>query len=135
MSEHGLEETVSLMDEAFNRGDLEAVLQFYDDEAAVVLEPRRTVKGKAALRAAFEAVFALQGIARQIKTHVIESGDTALFISRWNFSGKTPDGTSFSREAVATSVFRRQPDGGWRCVIDNPYGPAVLDSEHNSTDL
>ncbi len=127
MSKHTLEEMVLEMDEAFNRGDIEAVLDFYDDEAVVVLEPGRVVKGKAALRASFEAVLAFQGVARQIKTHVIETGDTALFISHWNFSGKTRDGTSFSRDATATSVFRRQTNGLWRCVIDNPYGPAVLD--------
>lgn len=127
MSNRSLEETVLEMDEAFNRGDIEAVLNFYDDEAVVVLEPGRVVRGKAALRAAFESIFSLQGVARQIKTHVIETGDIALFISRWNFSGKTPDGAAFSRESIATSVFRRQPDGGWRCVIDNPNGPAVLD--------
>ncbi|MDQ3817093.1 MAG: SgcJ/EcaC family oxidoreductase [Acidobacteriota bacterium] len=127
MHERSLEETVEKLDEAFNRGDLEAVLDFYEDGAVVVLEPGRTVQGKAGLREAFQAIFALDGVARQIKTAVIEAGDVALFISKWNFSGKTTDGTPFSRESIATSVFRKQADGRWRCVIDNPYGPVLLD--------
>jgi len=115
------------MDEAFNRGDVEAVLDFYEDGAVVVLEPGRVVQGKERLREAFRFVLSLQPVARQIKTHVIEADGIALFTSRWTFTGKLPDGTSFTREAIATTVFRKQPDGAWKCAIDNPYGPAVLD--------
>ena len=127
MPEHSIAEMVEKMDEAFNRGDIEAVLDFYEDEATVVLEPGRIVQGKERLREAFQFILGLQGVARQIKTNVIEASDIALFTSRWIFTGKTPDGAPFSREAVATTVFRKQADQTWRCAIDNPYGPAVLD--------
>src|SRR5215210_254909 len=99
------------MDEAFNRGDIEAVLNFYEDEAVAVREPGLLVQGKAGLREAFAELLGLQGVARQIKTSVIEAGDLALFISKWNFSGQTPDGNPFSRDAIATAVFRKQTDG------------------------
>jgi uncharacterized protein (TIGR02246 family) len=127
MPQLSLEETVEKLDEAFNRGDIETVLNFYEDDAVVVLEPGRIARGKAQIRAAFEFIFNLEGAAKQIKTTVIETGDLALFISKWTFSGKTPDGTLFTRESIATSVFRLQSDGKWRCVIDNPNGPAILD--------
>jgi uncharacterized protein (TIGR02246 family) len=127
MSKHSLVEVVEKMDEAFNRGDIEAVLDFYEDNAIVVLEPGRFVQGKASLREAFERLLGWQGVATQSKTEVIEADDIALFISKWNFSGKMPDGTPVSRDAIATSVFRKQPDGKWRCIVDNSYGPAVLD--------
>ncbi|HEX8090828.1 MAG TPA: DUF4440 domain-containing protein [Blastocatellia bacterium] len=126
MVKRGLEETVEEIDEAFNRGDIEAVLDFYEDGAAVVLEPGRLAHGKDEIRRAFQGLLALDGIAKQIKTNVIEAGDIALFTSKWSFSGKAPDGTPFTRESFATAVFRKQTDGKWRCVIDNSYGPAVL---------
>ena len=90
-------------------------------------EPGRIVQGKANIRETFKAILGIEGVARQIKTHVIEAGDLALFTSRWSFSGTAPDGTHFARESIATAVFRKQSDGNWRCVIDNSYGPAVLD--------
>lgn len=40
-------------------------------------------------------------------------------ISKWRFAGEGPDGQPFSREAVATSVLRKDTDGNWRIVIDN----------------
>ncbi|HEX9960887.1 MAG TPA: SgcJ/EcaC family oxidoreductase [Pyrinomonadaceae bacterium] len=127
MSPQSIEETVRKLDEAFNRRDIEAVLDFYEEDSVVVLEPNRLARGKAEIRAAFEWVFKLEGEAKQIKTNVIETGDVALFISKWTFSGKAPGGMAFMRESIAVSVFRRQADGKWRCVIDNSYGPAVLD--------
>lgn len=127
MSKHPVEETVEKMDEAFNRGDIEAVLDCYEDEAVMVLEPGRLVQGKAAMREAFRAILGFEGVATQIKTNVIEAGGIALFTSKWNFTGKTPDRTPFSRDSVATSVFRKQADGKWRCIVDNSYGPAILE--------
>jgi uncharacterized protein (TIGR02246 family) len=127
MSPQSLEETVKKLDEAFNRRDIEAVLDFYEEDAVVVLEPGRAARGKAEIRAAFEWIFKLEGAAQQIKTNVVEAGDLALFTSRWTFSGKSPDGAAFRRESIAVSVFRRRADGKWRCVIDNPNGPAVLE--------
>lgn len=121
------QEAVEQLDEAFNRGDIEAILDFYEDEAVMVMEPGRLAKGKTELRRAFQVILQSKGTAKQIKTHVIETDGIALFISRWVLSGQTPDGAPFSREFIATSVFRKHEDGGWRLVIDNAFGPAVLE--------
>jgi uncharacterized protein (TIGR02246 family) len=123
---HRLEEMVEEVDRAFNRGDLEAVLDFYEDGAVIVLGPGRLARGKAELRRAFEFMLQMEGVARQIKTHVIENGEIALFTSQWSFTVKAPDGAPLTRESYATVVFRKQASGEWRCVIDNSFGPDVL---------
>jgi uncharacterized protein (TIGR02246 family) len=121
-------EVLKLLDEAFNRRDIEAVLDLYEQGAAVVLQPGRLASGKAEIRAAYEWIFAnINGNAKQEKTHVIETGDIALFTSKWNFSGATLTGKPASRQSYASVILRRQTDGNWRIVIDNSWGPAVLD--------
>jgi len=123
-------ETVELLDDAFNRGDLEAILGFYEEGAAMVLEPGRIVAGRPELRRAYEWILNnIRGVARQEKTHVIDAGDIALFTSKWSYSGATTDGGPVSRESYASVVLRRQRDGDWRIVVDNSWGPAVLDAE------
>lgn len=118
---------VELLDEAFNRRDLEAILECYEDGAAMVAEPGRIVTGKPELRRAYEWILNnINGTATQEKTHVIETGDIALFTSRWSFQGTAPDQTPVSREAFASVILRKQADGGWRIVVDNSWGPAVL---------
>jgi ketosteroid isomerase-like protein len=116
------------LDEAFARRDLAGVLAFYEDDAVVVAEPNRIIQGKEELRQFFTRMFMLNGRAQQLKTRAIESGDIALFISKWQFSGTGQDGSPFSREFVATCIFRRGIDSRWRLVIDNSLGPMVLES-------
>jgi uncharacterized protein (TIGR02246 family) len=120
-------ETIQLLDEAFNCADIETILGCYEDEAAIVAEPNRLVTGRAEIRATYEWIFAnIKGTARQEKTHVIETGDIALFTSKWSFTGTLLNGESASRESYASVVLRRQDDGRWRIVVDNSWGHAVL---------
>lgn len=49
--------------------------------------------------------------------HVLRAGDTALIVVDWELPEAGMAGT-------ATDVARRQSDGTWRCIIDNPHGVA-----------
>src|SRR5215213_2285688 len=101
-------ETIKLLDEAFNSRDIEAVLEFYEESAVIVVEPNRLASGKAEIRAAYEWIFGnINGTATQEKTHVIETGDIALFTSKWSFSGAMANGDSVSRESYASVILRR----------------------------
>ena len=53
---------------------------------------------------------------------VLEVGDLALVIGDWSFTGTGPNGESVKLEAKNADVLRRQADGSWRFVIDNPWG-------------
>jgi uncharacterized protein (TIGR02246 family) len=68
-------EAVKELVDALERGDLEAVLNFYEDDAVLVVEPNRLARGKKDIREFFTYLFTLSPRARQIKTQVIESGD------------------------------------------------------------
>jgi uncharacterized protein (TIGR02246 family) len=123
------EQAVELLDQAFNAGNLEKILSFYDDAAVVVTEPGKTARGSAELRSFFEQVIQSGGTAKQLKADVIEADGIALFISRWSFHVPNANPESASRTFVATTVFRKQPDGDWKILIDNPFGPLVLGAE------
>src|SRR5260370_39698554 len=98
-------ETVELLDEASKRGDIEAVLDFYEEDAVMVAEPNRLATGKAEIRATYEWIFAnIKGTATQTKTHVIETGDVALFTAKWNFSCVMLNGDSASRASYASVI-------------------------------
>jgi uncharacterized protein (TIGR02246 family) len=121
-------QVIQELDEAFNCGDIDSILNFYEDDATIVIEPGRLATGKPELRRSFEWMFNnITGVAKQEKTHVIENGDLALFTSRWSLTGSTGEGTSIARESIATVILRKHPERGWRIVVDNSWGPAVLD--------
>lgn len=57
--------------------------------------------------------------------HAYESGDIGLVIADWTMDGKGPDGKPVHIKGTVADVARRGADGGWKVVIDNPFGTAV----------
>lgn len=123
------EHAVELLDRAFNEGDLDAVLSFYENAAVVVAEPNRIVRGAIELRSFFEGAIRSGHKAKQLKIRVIEADGVALFLSRWILIPNNAGQEAETRTFVATTVFRKQPDGAWKALLDNPFGPLLLDSE------
>jgi ketosteroid isomerase-like protein len=122
-------EAVKELDDALERGDLEAVLNFYEDDAVVVVvvEPNRLARGKKDLREFFTFIYAHSQCSSD-KDSCNRVKRYRLFISKWVFSGFDVNGQPFSREAIATCVLRKNADEKWRLVIDNSLGPAILET-------
>ena len=118
------EEAVKMLDRAFNEGDVETLLTFYEDAAVVVTQPGHLARGSSELRAFFNRVVRSGMSAKQLKTYTLEADGIALFLSRWSLETGTEGA---QRTFIATTVFRRQSDGGWQVLIDNSVGPSVLE--------
>jgi ketosteroid isomerase-like protein len=102
MTSDSPEHAVKIVDEAFNRGDLEAVLDFYEASAVVVREPGSLARGHAELRDFFTGVMRADTSAKQLKTSNIEADGVALFLSRRTLDSPGPDNSTSSREFIAT---------------------------------
>jgi len=123
------EQTIDQADGAFNRGDLEAVLSHYEENAVWVVKPGHIVSGKPALRKEFEEIFRINPQVIKEKSHVVECGDLALCSIKWSLAGTASDGAPLNEGGFASTIMRRQADGHWKIVIDNPLGPAILESD------
>jgi ketosteroid isomerase-like protein len=44
-------------------------------------------------------------------------------------TGKSPDGQEIKQSGLSVAVLRRQADGGWKMVIDNPHGGRLLSKQ------
>ena len=53
---------------------------------------------------------------------VLQASDLALVITEWSFSGTGSDGNAVKKTGKSADVLRKQSDGSWRLVIDNPWG-------------
>jgi ketosteroid isomerase-like protein len=47
--------------------------------------------------------------------------DLAVLYNDWTMAAKAPDGNPFEMTGKAVEVVRRQPDGSWRFVLDDPF--------------
>ena len=110
----------------FNAGDLDATLALYEPNAMLVAEPGKTVQGMAALREALSAFLAMMPKLTPDKSEMLTTGDLALSLVKWTLNGTGPDGKPLTMTGTSSDVARRQPDGTWRLVIDNPWGTAIV---------
>lgn len=107
--------------EAFNAGDLDALLAVYEPEASMVPEPGQVVTGAEAIRQILTGFLALKGTIAITTRTVVPAGELALVHGEWTLNGTGPDGQPLALAGRTSEVVRRQPDGTWRYVIDNPY--------------
>ena len=105
-----------------NSGDLDGLLPLYESEAAFATEPGSLAPGPAGIREALSGFISMNGTLDLDVTRVLEVDDLALVIGVWSFDGTGPDGEPVRLEARNADVLRRQTDGTWRFVIDNPWG-------------
>ena len=105
-----------------NAGDLDSLMPLYESEAAFATQPGSLASGPPGIREALSGFISMNGTLDLEVTRVLEAGDLALVIGVWSFDGTGPDGEPVHLAAKNADVLRRQPDGTWRFVIDNPWG-------------
>jgi uncharacterized protein (TIGR02246 family) len=105
-----------------NSGDLDSLMPLYESEAAFAAQPGSLAHGPAGIAEALSGFISMQGKLDLDVTRVLEVDDLALVIGVWTFNGTGPDGQPVRLAAHNADVLRRQTDGTWRFVIDNPWG-------------
>jgi uncharacterized protein (TIGR02246 family) len=115
-----------LFEEAFNAGDLDALMELYEPDAALIAQPGSVADGSEQARTALQGFLALKGRITLDTKLVVTVGDLAYLSNRWSLTGTDPDGNPVVLGATTAEVARRQGDGGWRYVIDNAWGDQAV---------
>jgi ketosteroid isomerase-like protein len=105
-----------------NSGNLDSLMPLYESDAAFATQPGALAPGAPGISEALNGFIALNGKLDLEVTRVLEVDDLALVIGVWSFDGTGPDGEPVRLAAKNADVLRRQTDGTWRFVIDNPWG-------------
>jgi uncharacterized protein (TIGR02246 family) len=116
------EQVLETIVRGINSGDLDSLMPLYESEAAFVTEPGSLAHGPSGVREALSGFISMNGELDLEVTRVLEADDLALVIGVWSFNGTGPDGEPVRLAARNADVLRRQSDGTWRFVIDNPWG-------------
>ena len=120
------EEVYRLFSQYFSAADLDSLITLYEPGATLVPQPGVVVSGHAAIREAFGAFLALKGEFDLQPPKVFQANDIALLFSKWTLKGTGPDGSAVELAGQTSDVVRRQADGSWLFVIDNPNGAASV---------
>jgi uncharacterized protein (TIGR02246 family) len=106
---------------AFEAGDLDSFVDLHEPGAVSVVPPEgRRVNGHAEIRETLAPLFALRPRATIEVLDKLQADGLALTHARVHVVA----GDGLEINGRGTIVSRRQPDGTWRIVLDNPMSPA-----------
>jgi uncharacterized protein (TIGR02246 family) len=122
MSRETPEQVLKSIVDGINTGNLDALMTLYESEAAFAAQPGNLAHGSSGVRESLAAFIAMKGTLDLKVTRVLAASDLALVAGVWSFTGTGTDGAPVTLTGQNADVLRRQADGSWRFVIDNPWG-------------
>ena len=124
-----IENLIHQADLAIREERFDDLLEFYTDDAILVVKPGMEVQGKENIKKAFIKIaeyFKNSIVPTQGKMILIETDDTALVLSQTFLDATNKETSEYSMERRATYIFRKI-NNRWLCAIDNSYGTSLLD--------
>lgn len=124
-----IKDLIAQADKAIKEERFDDLMDFYTDDAVLVVKPGLEAKGKTAIKNAFIKIaeyFKNSVVPTQGNMVMLEAGDTVLVLSQTLLDAENKDTSDYSMDRRATYVYRNV-NGKWLCAIDNSYGTTLLD--------
>ncbi|WP_413299974.1 nuclear transport factor 2 family protein [Bacillus sp. 1P10SD] len=112
--EHELKEVIKKCDLAIKKEDFDTLMNYYTDDAILVVKPGMIARGKDEIKKAFIAIanyFNNSIVPTQGEMIILEAGDTALVISQTLLEADNKKDSEYSMERKATYVFNKNAQG------------------------
>jgi uncharacterized protein (TIGR02246 family) len=123
MSAHTPTEIHALFQNAFNLRDIETLVSLYEPDATLMVGGKQVI-GRENIRIAFHSILSVGAQMSLTTRSIMESRDgLALLHGEWIVQRTTATEPQLTTQGLSTEVVRRQPDGTWLFIIDNPYTP------------
>ena len=125
---HMIRTLIAQADKAIREERFDDLVNFYTDDAVLVLRPGLEAHGKEEIKQAFIKIsnyFHNSVIPSQGNMVMLETGDTVLVLSQTFVESENKQDSEYPNDRRATYVYRKIK-GKWLCAIDNSYGTALL---------
>jgi uncharacterized protein (TIGR02246 family) len=119
--EASIRETDAQWQAAVKARDLEKTISFWADDATIIPSNAPPITGKAAIRNYVANAYASRDFSitwNLDKVVVSRSGDMAYATSTDKITFRTPAGQLMTEKTNAVVVWKKQPDGSWKAVVD-----------------
>ncbi len=114
---------MELFNERASAGDLDGLLELYEPDAVFRPKYGVTLKGIDEIRTELSEFLALKPrLTATSEPDVLAAGDIALVTNFWTTEGTAPDGATVRDAGTSADVARRQADGSWLLLMDQPRG-------------
>ncbi|AGA21876.1 MULTISPECIES: YybH family protein [Bacillus] len=126
--EQQLKDIISACDLAIQNEDFDTLMNYYSEDAILVVKPGMIARGKEEIKKAFITIanyFNHHIVPTQGEMILLEAGDRVLVLSQTLLDSDIK-GSEYAMERRATYVFKKNAQGEWLCVIDNSYGTDLI---------
>ncbi|RPK03208.1 hypothetical protein BSBH6_02678 [Bacillus subtilis] len=126
--EQQIKDIISACDVAIKNEDFDTLMNYYMEDAILVVKPGMIARGKEEIKKAFIAIanyFDHNIVPTQGEMVILEAGDTALVLSQTLLDSDKTD-SEYAMERRATYVFKKNAQDEWLCAIDNSYGTDLI---------
>lgn len=127
MAAHKPEECDQLLFDVMETGDVDTALALYEPNAVFVVSPEKVVTGHDAIRGVLEGMIAANATGKLDSVTSVPSADGSVAFTRATGSSTRPgpDGRPVTTYFHSIEVVRKQPDGTWCIIIDDPSGEGL----------
>ncbi|MDO8227448.1 YybH family protein [Bacillus cabrialesii] len=126
--EQQIKDIISACDVAIKNEDFDTLMNYYTEDAILVVKPGMIARGKEEIKKAFIAIanyFDHDIVPTQGEMAILKAGDTALVLSQTLLDSDKTD-SEYAMERRATYVFKKNAQDEWLCAIDNSYGTDLI---------
>ncbi len=123
-----LMETSRAWSRAAGAGNVDATLNYWADDALVLAHRQAPLRGRLALRAYLERSLKTPGFHIQwepLEAKVSPDGKMGYLVERTRMSVPGPEGSTVTQEYRGVTIWRKQPDGAWKNVVDISNQPPL----------
>jgi uncharacterized protein (TIGR02246 family) len=109
-------------EEAYNSGNIDALLALYTPDARLVTEAGNVLIGHDAIRRDLLGFLSIKGRMTVETISAIRADAVALLRAQWRLGGTGPGGEPVALTGKTAEVVQQQADGRWLFLIDHPHG-------------
>jgi uncharacterized protein (TIGR02246 family) len=121
MAARSPEDCDRLFSEGINAGDAAAVAALYEPGATLALEGGGIASGSSAIRGFLDVFVAMKPKLTMNVVRVLRGGDdVAVLYNDWRMTFTDSEGRQQHDAGKAIEIVRRQADGSWKFVVDDP---------------
>lgn len=120
-------QAVQQMTDAFHQKDIDGVMSSYESNALVVFDPQNPIQDAELLKEKFVQSFGISPRFEYRGHEVFVNGDIGVHLAPWTMTGTAPDGTAIQQTGLSIAVLRRQKNGEWLMIFDDPHGQFLME--------
>ncbi|CAN7303888.1 YybH family protein [Brevundimonas sp. LjRoot202] len=119
--ERSLMQTSREWSQAASTGDVDAIVNYWADDAVVMMPGLPTFTGKPAIRSYVEESLKVPGFRiswEPLEAHVSSSGDMAYLLERSEVTMPGPSGQLVTQQFRGVTIWKKDAGGDWKNVVD-----------------